>query len=136
MGVRLCLRKHRGVALTVEGEVWRPQVSTHLRAIHQTADDLFGHGPQRVTIAASASVIQGWLVPRLARIQADDRLRFSFSKVVLAEDFDKGGGVHVRYSSGPWPGYRTTPYRPRQLWVLRSILREANICSRRAPALV
>lgn len=106
LGVRLFLRKHRGVALTVEGEAWLPHVSTHLRAIHQTADDLFGHGPRRVTIAASASVIQGWLVPRLARVQADDRLSFSLSTVILAEDFDKGGGVHVRYGSGPWPGYR------------------------------
>jgi LysR family transcriptional regulator, glycine cleavage system transcriptional activator len=107
LGVRLFLRKPRGVTLTVEGEAWLPYVTTHLRAIHQTADDLFGHGPRQITIAASASVIQSWLVPRLARVQAADRLSFSFSTMVLKEDFDKGGGVHIRYGSGPWPGYRS-----------------------------
>lgn len=107
LGVRLFLRKPRGVALTVEGEAWLPHISTHLRAIHQTADDLFGHGPRRVTIAASASVIQGWLVPRLDRITAADRLEFSFSTMVLEDDFDKGAGVHIRYGTGPWPGQRS-----------------------------
>lgn len=107
LGVRLFLRKPRGVTLTVEGEAWLPHISTHLRAIHQTADDLFGLGPRRVTIAASASVIQSWLVPRLVHVQAGDRMRFSFSTMVLEEDFDKGGGIHIRYGNGPWPGYRT-----------------------------
>lgn len=107
LGVRLFLRKPRGVTLTVEGEAWLPYITTHLRAIHQTADDLFGHGPRQVTIAASASVIQAWLVPRLAHVQPADRLSFSFSTMVLAEDFDKGGGVQIRYGSGPWPGYRS-----------------------------
>lgn len=107
LGVRLFLRKPRGVTLTVEGEAWLPFLSSQLRAIHQTADDLFGHGPRRVTIAASASVIQCWLVPRLGRVQVSDRLSFSFSSMVLEEDFDKGGGVHIRYGSGPWPGSRS-----------------------------
>ena len=107
LGVRLFLRKPRGVALTVEGEAWLPHITTHLRAIHQTADDLFGHGPRRVTIAASASVIQGWLVPRLNRITPKDRLEFSFSTMVLEEDFDKGASVHIRYGSDPWPNQRS-----------------------------
>jgi LysR family glycine cleavage system transcriptional activator len=106
LGVRLFLRKPRGVTLSVEGEAWLPHISTHLRAIHQTADDLFGHGPRRTTIAASASVIQTWLVPRLARVRAEDRLQFSFSTMVVEEDFDKGGGIHIRYGGGPWSGYR------------------------------
>lgn len=106
LGVRLFLRKPRGVTLTVEGEAWLPQISTHLRAIQQTANDLFGHGPRRVTIAASASIIQAWLVPRLSRVQATDRLEFSFSTMVLEEDFDKGSGIHIRYGNGLWPGYR------------------------------
>ena len=107
LAVRLFVRKPRGVALTVEGEAWLPHVSAHLRAIHQTADDLFGHGPRRLTIAASASVIQGWLVPRLNRLTPSDRLEFSFSTMVLEEDFDKGAGVHIRYGTGPWPGHRS-----------------------------
>ncbi|MFZ1813519.1 MAG: LysR family transcriptional regulator [Rhizobiaceae bacterium] len=106
LGVRLFLRKPRGVTLTVEGEAWLPHVSTHLRAIQQTADDLFGRGARRITIAASASVIQAWLVPRLARVKAEDRLQFSFSTMVVEKDFDKGGGVHIRYGIGPWSGYR------------------------------
>ena len=106
LGARLFLRKPRGVTLTVEGEVWLPQITTHLRAIQQTADDLFGHGPRRITIAASASVIQAWLVPRLARVRAGDRMQFSFSTMVVEADFDKGGNIHIRYGSGPWPGYR------------------------------
>ena len=105
LGVRLFLRKPRGVALTVEGEAWLPSVSTHLRAIHQTADDLFGRGPRRVTISASASVIQAWLVPRLSQVRPEDRLGFSFSTMVLEKDFDKGG-IQVRYGSGPWDGFR------------------------------
>jgi LysR family glycine cleavage system transcriptional activator len=44
------------------------------------------------------------MVPRLERVQAEDRLGFSFSTMVLEEDFEKG--VRVRYGSGPWHGYR------------------------------
>jgi LysR family transcriptional regulator, glycine cleavage system transcriptional activator len=106
LGVRLFIRKPRGVTLTVEGEAWLPHVSTHLRAIQKTADELFGRGARQVTIAASASVIQAWLVPRLARVKAEDRLQFSFSTMVVEQDFGKGGGVHIRYGVGPWSGYR------------------------------
>ncbi|MGJ8569336.1 MAG: LysR family transcriptional regulator [Hoeflea sp.] len=106
LGVRLFLRKPRGVTLTVEGEAWLPHTTIHLRAIHQSADDLFGHGPRQVIIAASASVVQTWLVPRLTRVQTANRLEFAFSTMVLEEDYAKGSGIQIRYGSGPWPGYR------------------------------
>lgn len=106
LSVRLFLRKPRGVALTVEGETWLPQVSLHLRAIQQSAEDLFGHAPRRVTLSASASVIQGWLAPRLAQVRPQDRVSFSFSTMVLEEEFEAKSGIQIRYGTGAWPGYR------------------------------
>ncbi len=107
LGLRLFLRKARGVALTVEGETWLPQLSPHLRALQQTADDLFGSGPRRITVSASASVIQHWLVPRLRHLRPSDRLNFSLSTVVLHGDFDtQSSMVEIRYGTGPWPGLR------------------------------
>lgn len=106
LSLRLFLRKARGVALTVEGETWLPQLSPHLQAIQQSAEDLFGQGARRITLAASASVIQCWLIPRLARLQPADRINFAFSTIVLEEEIESMGGIHIRYGSGPWPGFR------------------------------
>lgn len=116
LGVRLFLRKARGIALTVEGETWLPQLSPSLRAIQQTADDLFGSTARRITISASASVSQLWLVPRLRHLQPRDRLQFSFSTIVLQEDFDKqNSAVEIRYGAGAWPGRRAARLFPEAL---------------------
>lgn len=107
LGLRLFLRKPRGIALTVEGEAWLPQLSPLLRSLQQTADDLFGNALRRITVSASASVIQLWLVPRLRDLRPEDRLQFSFSTIVLHEDFDsQGSAVQIRYGTGPWPNHR------------------------------
>lgn len=106
LSLRLFLRKARGVSLTVEGETWLPQLSPHLQAIQQSAEDLFGQGARRITLAASASIIQCWLVPRLAHLRPTDRIDFSFSTMVLEDDIEKNGGIQIRYGTGPWPGFR------------------------------
>lgn len=87
----------------MEGEAWLPQISPHLRAIHQTADDLFGHGQRQVTLVASASIVQNWLIPRLHKITPADRLSLSLSTMVVERDFAPDT-PHIRYGTGPWPG--------------------------------
>lgn len=107
IGARLFLRQRRGVALTVEGEAWLPHVSHALTLLRQSSEDLFSTKRRKVTISASASVIQNWLVPRLTRLEPDDRLQISFSTMVIAADFDRQAGtVEIRHGNGLWPGRR------------------------------
>ncbi|MBI6629439.1 LysR family transcriptional regulator [Pontibaca salina] len=108
IGARLFLRQRRGVALTVEGEAWLPHVSHALTLLQQSSEDLFSTRRRKITISASASVIQNWLVPRLTRLEPDDRMQISFSTMVVAADFDRQADtVEIRHGNGLWPGRRT-----------------------------
>lgn len=107
IGTRLFLRQRRGVALTVEGEAWLPHVSHALTLLRQSSEDLFSTKRRSITISASASVIQNWLVPRLRGLDADDRLQISFSTMVVAADFDRQAStVEIRHGNGVWPNRR------------------------------
>ncbi len=105
LGARLFTRQARGVTLTVEGEAWLPQVSSALRSLHRSADDMFGKPLQKLVLAASASVIQLWIVPRLAALEPGAHLQLSLTTMNIEPDFARtNADIEVRYGTGPWPG--------------------------------
>ncbi len=105
IGARLFSRQARGVSLTVEGEAWLPHVSAALRSLHRSADELFGKPLQKLVLSASASVIQLWIVPRLAKLDPGRHLQLSLTTMTVEPDFARSNAdIEIRYGSGPWSG--------------------------------
>jgi LysR family glycine cleavage system transcriptional activator len=126
LAYKLFVRKPRGVELTVHGEAWLPYVTNGLGTIGQSSAQLFGLRRTQLTIAASASVIQHWLIPRLALNLkpsitpqlgcADDTLEFTFSTMVVEADYkQQTADVEIRYGNGQWPNRTSAPLFIEQL---------------------
>lgn len=106
IGTRLFVRNPRGVSLSVDGEAWLPYVSAALRTLRDSSQDLFGARVGKITIAASASVTQLWMAPRIAALPKN--LEVAFTTMVVQSDVQPGeAGVEVRYGLGDWPGRYT-----------------------------
>jgi len=106
IGARLFVRNPRGVSLSVDGEAWLPYVSAALRTLRDSSQDLFGARAGKITIAASASVTQLWLAPRVAALPKN--LEIAFTTMVVQSDLQLGeAGVEIRYGLGDWPGRYT-----------------------------
>jgi LysR family glycine cleavage system transcriptional activator len=119
LAYKLFLRKPRGVTLTVDGEAWLPYVSSGLNTIGQSSAQLFGLRRTQLTIAASASVIQQWLMPRL--VTHNKPLQLTFSTMVVEADFkQQTADVEVRYGTGQWANRTCTPLFAEQLTPLVS----------------
>lgn len=105
LGARLFTRQARGVTLTVEGEAWLPDVGNALRSLHRSADALFGKPLQKLVLAASASVIQLWIVPRLPSLDLGAHFQLSVTTMNIEPDFAKThADIEVRFGHGGWPG--------------------------------
>jgi len=105
IGAQLFTRQARGVSLTVEGEAWLPHVSAALRSLNRSADELFGKPLQKLVLSASASVIQLWIVPRLAGLDPGRHLQLSLTTMAIEPDFARSDAdVEIRYGSGSWSG--------------------------------
>lgn len=116
LGTRLFTRQARGVTLTVEGEAWLPHVSQALRALNRSADALFGKPLQKLVLSASASVIELWIVPRLAALDAGTQFQLSLTTMHIEPDFAKSNAaVEIRYGSGSWPGMNSVRLYPEVL---------------------
>ena len=103
LGATLFIRQPRGVVLSVEGEAWLPYVTHALGTLRQSSEELFGIQRRRVTVWASASVLQLWIAPRLAGLTLGDQVELSFKTMVLASDDGPGAsGVRIRYGNGDW----------------------------------
>ncbi|MFZ5708903.1 MAG: LysR family transcriptional regulator [Pseudomonadota bacterium] len=114
LGTALFLRQARRVVLTVEGETWLPFVSDALKSLQQSAEDLFSAGRRRITLSASASISELWIVPRLARMPALNRPDLSIKTMVLSGDSGpaEAQAVRVRYGAGGWAEeYQVPLYR-------------------------
>lgn len=104
LGTLLFYRQARSIALTVEGEAWLPHVCAALNALHDSSEALFAAGAERMTISASQSMIELWLLPRLAEIERVFRGQISVQTMVLgAHDAAQDGVVRIRYGTGDWP---------------------------------
>lgn len=103
LGANLFIRQPRGVILSVEGEAWLPYVTHALGTLRQSSEELFGIQRRRVTVWASASVLQLWIAPRLSGLSLGDEVELSFKTLVLAsEDGPGASGVRIRYGNGDW----------------------------------
>ncbi len=112
LGVRLLLRKHRGVAFTLEGERLFRSADGAVQQLQDVLGELRpGAAPQTVTITASIGVTGLWLLPRLGRLQRehpDIDVRLSASNEVV----DLRGGeidLEVRYCARGAAPFRISP---------------------------
>lgn len=108
LGTRLFNRRARGVVLTVDGEAWLPHVQNALQALAHSADELFAAPLRKISIAASASVIQLRMAPRLKCLtKISPSLQVSFATINVQPDFPKADAdVEVRYGNGQWQDRR------------------------------
>ncbi|WP_375230113.1 LysR family transcriptional regulator [Roseobacter sp. S98] len=110
LGVGLFHRRPRNISLTVEGEAWLPHVRHALDGLRDSTEAVFGAGQKRLTISASQSVIDLWLMPKLARLQSMVAAELSVRTLVLgAHDAPGEDVIGIRYGTGDWPH----PFRAR-----------------------
>lgn len=103
LGARLFLRQPRAISLTVEGEAWLPHVRTALGGLQDSSEALFGRGRRQITISASATVIEQWLVPRLSGLSDLARGQLSLQTMVVgAHDAPIDDLIRIRYGAGDW----------------------------------
>lgn len=75
-GVELVRRRGRGIELTEAGKELARRTRLHLAALHDFRATA-GRGEVEVRIAAGNSVVEWWLIPRLAAVRAQHpRMRF------------------------------------------------------------
>jgi len=112
LGTQLFLRQARSISLTVEGEAWLPHVRSAFENLRASSEGLFGVSRNRLNISASSSIIDLWIMPRLARLTAEIDAQLSFRTMVLATDAPlEDDTIRIRYGSGDWPvTYKTQLY--------------------------
>lgn len=115
LGTRLFLRLSRQISLTPEGEAWLPHVQLALEGLRDSTEALFGVARNRLTISASSSITDLWIVPRLAQLTQDTgaeiRLR---TMVVTTGEAREDDAIRIRYGAGDWPvAFRAPLYEER-----------------------
>ncbi len=104
LGTPLFHRRPRMITLTVEGEAWLPHVQAALAGLRDSSEALFGAARRRLTLSASLSMIELWLVPRLTRLQTLTGAQIALQTLVLgSHEAPQDEVVRIRYGSGDWP---------------------------------
>lgn len=103
---QLFTRQPRGVTLSTQGEAWLPHVQNALALLLNSTADLFEAPRRKIVVAASASVIELWIVPRLARIaERLPHVQLAFETIQNLPDYDRSeADVEIRFGEGHWPG--------------------------------
>ncbi len=110
LGTPLFHRRARAISLTVEGEAWLPHVRLALEGLRDSTEAVFGSGHRRLTLSASQTVIDRWLLPRLGRLQTLTKAEISIQSMVIGtHDAPQDDVIRIRYGTGDWPH----PYRAR-----------------------
>lgn len=106
LGTQLFNRQARGVTLSTQGEAWLPHVQSALAQLVHSAANLFESPRRKVTIAASSSVIELWIVPRLSQITLRmPHIQLSFETIQQMPDYERSDAdFEVRFGGGSWPG--------------------------------
>lgn len=106
LGTQLFNRQARGVTLSTQGEAWLPHVQNALGLLLHSAANLFEAPRRKITIAASASVIELWVVPRLGRIARRlPHVQLAFETIQHLPDYERAeADFEVRFGEGNWPG--------------------------------
>lgn len=103
LGTALFHRRARAISLTVEGEAWLPHVRFALEGLRDSTEAVFGTGHQRLTLSASQTVIELWLLPRLERLQTLTNAEISIQTMVIgAHDAPQDDVIRIRYGAGDW----------------------------------
>lgn len=110
LGTQLFHRQPRRVVLTVAGETWLPYVGAALRSLGESAEAVFGHERNRLTVLASASIIELWLAPRLHRLPSSREMQIAFRTLALSSEKPPADTqVEIRYGTGDWPAQHKAP---------------------------
>jgi LysR family glycine cleavage system transcriptional activator len=106
LGAPLFNRGARGVTLSTHGEAWLPHVQEALMQLLHSAANLFEQPRRKITIAASNSVIELWIVPRLGEIARRlPHVQFSFETIQNLPDYERAeADFEIRFGKGDWPG--------------------------------
>ncbi|SHJ33867.1 transcriptional regulator, LysR family [Shimia gijangensis] len=102
LGTRLFLRQARQITLTPEGEAWLPHVQLSLEGLRDSTEALFGVARNRITLSASSSITELWLVPRLARLAAETGADIRLRTMVVTSGEAKDDSIRIRYGAGDW----------------------------------
>ncbi|CUH54091.1 LysR family transcriptional regulator [Shimia marina] len=110
LGTQLFIRQARQITLTAEGEAWLPHVQAALMGLRDSTEALFGVSRNRLTLSASASVNELWVVPRMAALAQVSGAQISLSTMVVSsgEALDEAA-LRIRYGSGDWPVHYARP---------------------------
>ncbi|WP_040478593.1 LysR family transcriptional regulator [Halomonas smyrnensis] len=105
LGVSLFERQSRGVTLSLQGEAWLPHVQQALERLTHSADSLFAAPRTRLSLMASVSMIELWVVPRLAELQAVlPRRQLILSTMHRWPDYAQAeADLDIRFGEGDWP---------------------------------
>ncbi|QFT01676.1 Glycine cleavage system transcriptional activator (plasmid) [Labrenzia sp. THAF191b] len=112
LGIPLFHRQARAISLTVEGEAWLPHVRLALEGLRDSTEAVFGTGHRRLTLSASQTIIDLWLLPRLGRLQTLTKAEISIQSMVIGtHDAPQDDVIRIRYGTGDWPHtYRARLY--------------------------
>lgn len=110
IGRPLFVRGPRGITLTVDGETWLPLVRDAFHNLNESYQDIFGIKRRKLTISASASIIELWLTQRLGNWPIENRPEIVFSTRVLPSSPQHlEATIKVEYGNGDWPDDHKTP---------------------------
>ncbi len=115
LGTNLFVRNARSITLTVEGETWLPHVQSALESVRDSSEALFGAERNRLTVSASQSVIDLWLLPRLNQLSQIAGGQLAIQTMVLGtQDVPLDDVIRIRYGVGDWPhAYKLPLYSER-----------------------
>jgi LysR family glycine cleavage system transcriptional activator len=107
LGAQLFDRQARGVTLSLEGETWLPQVQAALNQLEHSTANLFASPRRKITIVATGSVIELWIVPRLSKIvRGFPDLQVSFETIQKLPDHPRtDADFEIIFGDGVWPGH-------------------------------
>ena len=106
IGTQLFNRGPRGVTLSTQGEAWLPHVQSALALLMHSAANLFEAPRRKITIAASGSVVEFWIVPRLIAIARQlPHVQLAFETIQNLPDYDRiEADFEIRFGEGSWAG--------------------------------
>lgn len=110
IGAQLFDRQARGVNLSTQGEAWLPHVQAALSQLAHSTSNLFAAPRRKITVAASGSIMELWVVPRLASIgRALPHLQLSFETIQRLPDYSRSeADLEIRFGDGAWPDTKAT----------------------------
>lgn len=105
IGAQLFDRQARGVTLSTQGEAWQPHVQAALSQLARSTSNLFAAPRRKATVAASASIIELWIAPRLQRIiEALPHVQLVFETIQRLPDYARSeADLEIRFGNGSWP---------------------------------